>query len=182
MGDSFNKGVIEHDKSSNIVDSHNNHEQPGSQLTKHAFRHSNFYKSHDRGNMINRNLEHLLTPQPSVPHRTAQERGHSTERPASVANSHQNHFSTTGNLATKISMFSPKLPLPYSITQSVFTTKTISSSTVFTLECTTTIHFNKCSIFNNTISHILGTASLPTLVNNRGVFKAATLVQLFLCC
>ena len=101
MGDSFNKGVIEHDKSSNIVDSHNNPEQPGSQLTKHAFRHSNFYKSHDRGNMINRNLEHLLTPQPSVPHRTAQERGHSTERPASVANSHQNHFSTTGNLATK---------------------------------------------------------------------------------
>ena len=132
--------------------------------------------------MITKNLEHLLTPQPSVPHRTAQERGHSTERPASVANSHQNHFSTTGNLATKISMFSPKLPLPYSITQSVFTTKTISSSTVFTLECTTTIHFNNCSIFNNTISYILGTASLPTLVNNRGVFKAATLVQLFLCC
>ena len=58
MGDSFNKGVIEHDKSSNIVDSHNNHEQPRSQLTKQAFRHSNFYKSHDRGNMINRNLEH----------------------------------------------------------------------------------------------------------------------------
>ena len=49
LGDSFNKGVIEHDKSSNIVDSHNNHEQPRSQLTKHAFRHSNFYKSHDRG-------------------------------------------------------------------------------------------------------------------------------------
>ena len=55
--------------------------------------------------MITRNLEHLLTPQPSVPHRTAQERGHSTERPASVANSHQNHFSTMGNLATKISRF-----------------------------------------------------------------------------
>ena len=30
LGDSFNKGVIEHDKSSNIVDSHINHEQPGS--------------------------------------------------------------------------------------------------------------------------------------------------------
>ena len=50
--------------------------------------------------MITRNLEQLI-PQPSVPHRTTSERGHSTERPASVANSHQNYFSTVGNLATK---------------------------------------------------------------------------------
>ena len=58
-------------------------------------------KSHDGGNVIARNLEQLIIPQPSVPHRTTQERGHSTERPASVANSDQNHFSTVGNLATK---------------------------------------------------------------------------------
>ena len=50
--------------------------------------------------MITRNLEQLIIPQPSVPDRTTQERGHSTERLASVANSHQNHFSTVGNLAT----------------------------------------------------------------------------------
>ena len=46
-------------------------------------------------------MEQLIIPQPSVPHRTTQERGHSTKRPASVANSHQNYFSTVGNLATK---------------------------------------------------------------------------------
>ena len=51
--------------------------------------------------MITINLEQLIIPQPNVPHKTTQERGHSTERPASVANSHQNHFSTVGNLATK---------------------------------------------------------------------------------
>ena len=51
--------------------------------------------------MITRNLEQLIISQPSVPHRTTQESEHSTERPASVANSHQNHFSTVGNLATK---------------------------------------------------------------------------------
>ena len=43
-------------------------------LQNMLLRHSKFYKSHERGNMITRNLEHLLTPQPSVPHRTAQER------------------------------------------------------------------------------------------------------------
>ena len=51
--------------------------------------------------MITRNLEQLIIPQPSVPHRIIQERGHCTEMPASVANSHQDHFSTVGNLATK---------------------------------------------------------------------------------
>ena len=51
--------------------------------------------------MIMRNVEQLIIPQPSVPHRTTQERGHSTERPASVANSPQNHFSTVGNPVTK---------------------------------------------------------------------------------
>ena len=51
--------------------------------------------------MITRNLEQLIIPQPSVPHRTTEERGHSTERPASVANSRQNHFSTVGNIANK---------------------------------------------------------------------------------
>ena len=51
--------------------------------------------------MITRNLEQLIAPQPSVPHKTTQERGHTAERPASVANSCQNHFSIVGNLATK---------------------------------------------------------------------------------
>ena len=51
--------------------------------------------------MITRSMEQLIIPQPSVPHRTTKERGHSTKRPASVANSHQNYFSTVGNLATK---------------------------------------------------------------------------------
>ena len=51
--------------------------------------------------MIARNLEQLIIPQPSVPHRATQERGHTTERPASVADSYQNHFSTVGNLVTK---------------------------------------------------------------------------------
>ena len=51
--------------------------------------------------MITRSMEQLIIPQPSVPHRTTQERGHSTERPASVANSQQNYFSTVDNLATK---------------------------------------------------------------------------------
>ena len=97
VGDSFNKGIIEHDTSSNIADSHNSHEQPKSQLATHASRYSDFYKSH----MITRSMEQLIIPQPSVPHRTTQERGHSTKRPASVANSHQNYFSTVGNLATK---------------------------------------------------------------------------------
>ena len=46
-------------------------------------------------------MEQLIIPQPSVPHGTTQERGHSTKRPASVAYSHQNCFSTVGNLATK---------------------------------------------------------------------------------
>ena len=101
LDDSFNIGIIEHDTSSNIADSHNSHEQPKSQLAIHASRYSDFYKSHDRGNMITRSMEQLIIPQPSVPHRTTQERGHSTKRPASVANSHQNDFSTVGNLATK---------------------------------------------------------------------------------
>ena len=51
--------------------------------------------------MITRSMEQLIIPQPSVPHRTTQERGHNTKRPASVANSHQNYFSTVGNIATK---------------------------------------------------------------------------------
>ena len=51
--------------------------------------------------MITRNLEQLIIPQLSVPHGTTYERGHSTERPASVANSHQTHLSAVGNLATK---------------------------------------------------------------------------------
>ena len=51
--------------------------------------------------MITRNLEQLIAPQPSVPHKKTQERGHTAERPASVANSCQNHFSIVGNLATK---------------------------------------------------------------------------------
>ena len=51
--------------------------------------------------MITRNLEQLIAPQPSVPHKTTQERGHTAERPASVANSCQNHFSIVGNLVTK---------------------------------------------------------------------------------
>ena len=51
--------------------------------------------------MITRNLEQLIIPQISVPHRTTQERGHTTERPASVANSCQNHFSAVGHPATK---------------------------------------------------------------------------------
>ena len=70
LGDSFNKGIIEHDTSSNISDSHNSHEQPKNQLPIHASRYSDFYKSHDEGNMITRNLEQLIIPQPSVPHRT----------------------------------------------------------------------------------------------------------------
>ena len=81
----------------------NSPSQPASQPSQpaiHAFRYSDLYKSHDGGNMITRNLEQLI-PQQSVPHRTTSERGHSTERPASVANSHQNHFLTVGNLATK---------------------------------------------------------------------------------
>ena len=91
LGDSFNKGIIEQDTSSNIADSHNSHEQPENQPVIHASRYSNFYKSHDGGNKITRNLEQLIMPQPSVPDRTTQERGYSTERSASVANSHQNH-------------------------------------------------------------------------------------------
>ena len=91
FSDSINKGIIEHDTSSNIADSHNSHEQPENQPVIHASRYSNFYKSHDGGNKITRNLEQLIIPQPSVPDRTTQERGYSTERSASVANSHQNH-------------------------------------------------------------------------------------------
>ena len=101
LGDSLNKGIIEHDTCSNIADNHSSHEQPESQLALHASTYSDFYKSHDRGNMITRNLEQLIIPQPSVPRRTTSEGEHSTERPSSVANSHQNHFSTVGNLATK---------------------------------------------------------------------------------
>ena len=78
-----------------------NHQRLDRNSAIHAFRYSNLYKSHDGGNMITRNLEQFIIPQPSVPDRTTQERGHSTERPASVANSHQNHFSTVGNLVTK---------------------------------------------------------------------------------
>ena len=51
--------------------------------------------------MITRNLEQVIIPQPSVPHRTTKERGHTTERPTPVANSCQNHFSTVDSLATK---------------------------------------------------------------------------------
>ena len=58
-------------------------------------------QSCDGGNIITRNLEQQIIPQPSVPHRTTQERGHTTERPSSVANSHQNHFLTVGDQATK---------------------------------------------------------------------------------
>ena len=70
LGDSFNIGIIEHDTSSNIADSHNSHEQPKSQLAIHASRYSDFYKSNDGGNMITRKLEQLIIPQPSVPHKT----------------------------------------------------------------------------------------------------------------
>ena len=75
LDDSFNKGILEHDSSSNIADSHGSHEQPKSQLAVHASRYSDFYKSHDGGNMITRNLEQLIIPQPSVPHRGSTERG-----------------------------------------------------------------------------------------------------------
>ena len=51
--------------------------------------------------MITRNLEQLIISQISVPHRTTQERGHTTERPASVANSCQNHLLAVGHPATK---------------------------------------------------------------------------------
>ena len=63
--------------------------------------------------MITRNLEQLIIPQPSVQHKTTQERAHITERPTSVANSRQNHFSTVGKPShQKFLRFSPYLPLP----------------------------------------------------------------------
>ena len=83
-------------------------------------------------------------------------------------------------LPPKISRFSPHLPLPFKIMQSISTTNTISSSTtVFYLKCTTTILFNTCSIFNYTISHILGTASLPISVNNWGSSRQQCLYSNF---
>ena len=70
LGDSFNIGIIEHGTSCNIADSYNSHEQPKSHLAIHTSRYSDFYKSHDGGNMITRNLEQLIIPQLSVPHKT----------------------------------------------------------------------------------------------------------------
>ena len=64
LSDSFNKGFLENDTSSNIVDSHNSHEQPESQPDINTSRNAYFYKSHDCENtcMITRNLEQLIIP------------------------------------------------------------------------------------------------------------------------
>ena len=70
-----------HDMSSNIGDNCISHEQPESQPEIH---------------MTTRNLEQLIIPQSNVPQRTTQEGGHNTERPASIANSQQNHCSHCG--------------------------------------------------------------------------------------
>ena len=85
-----------HDTSSNTADSCTSHGQPESQPEIHTSKNLDFYKSHDYRNMITRNLEQLIIPQSSIPQRTTQEGGHNTERPASIANSHQNHCSHCG--------------------------------------------------------------------------------------
>ena len=82
--------------------------------------------------MVTRNLKQLIIPQPSIPHKTTQERGQTTGRPASVANSSQKHFSAVGNLATKNLQV---LTLPtltfYNHAINLDRKNTISSSTVF---------------------------------------------------
>ena len=144
-------------------------EQPKSQLAIHASRYSDFYKSHDRGNMITRSMEQLIIPQPSVPHRTTQERGHSTKRPASVANSHQNYFSTVGNLATKDLevLTSPHLPLPFTITQSISTTTPSVAQQ----------QFSNWSIPPQSTS--IHSYSLPISVNNWGSSRQQCLYSYF---
>ena len=117
--------------------------------------------------MVTWNLELLTIPQWSVPHRTTQERGHATERPASVANSCQIHFSTVGNLAAKFSRFSSYLLYLFqSRNQSWQQTPSVTQQQFSNSSVPPTIHFSTCSIFNYTISNILGTASLPISVNN----------------
>lgn len=96
LSDSFNKGLLENDTSPNITDSRNSHEQPESQPDINSLRNADFYKSDDWENMITRNLEQLIIPQPSVPHRTTQERRQTTERPATATNSRRNHCSHCG--------------------------------------------------------------------------------------
>ena len=97
----------------------------------------------------------------------------------------QIHTKTTFQLwitmPPKTLRFSLYLPLPFTIKKSISTTNTISSSkTVFKLKCTTTIHFNTCSFFNYTISHILGTDSLPISVDNWGSSRQQCLYSYFL--
>lgn len=93
---SFSKGLSENDTSSNIADSYNSHEQSESQPDINNSRNADFYKSHDWENIITRNLEQLIIPQPSVPHGTTQERRHTTDRPATATTSRQNHRSHCG--------------------------------------------------------------------------------------
>lgn len=93
---SFSKGLLENDTSSNIADSYNSHEQSESQPDINNSRNADFYKSHDWENIITRNLEQLIIPQPSVPHGTTQERRHTTDRPATATTSRQNHRSHCG--------------------------------------------------------------------------------------
>ena len=87
LSDSYNKGLLENDTSSNIADSQNSHEQPESQPDINTYRNADFHKSHHCENMITRNLEQLIIPQPSVPHATTQEKRHTTDRPATTTNS-----------------------------------------------------------------------------------------------
>ena len=69
-------------------------------------------------------------------------------------------------LPPKILRFSPYPPLPFTITQSVSTTTPSVAQQQFSNLSVPPQSTSMCSIFNYTISHILGTASLPISVNN----------------
>ena len=128
--------------------------------------------------MITRNLEQVIIPQPSVPHRTTKERGHTTERPTPVANSCQNHFSTVDSLATK-SLKVLTSPDPYllqschqswqqtpSIAQQKFSNSSVPPQS-------TSIHVPSSTAQSVTFWE------LPTSVNNRGLSRQQHMYSYF---
>ena len=79
--------------------------------------------------MITRNLEQLIIPQPSVPPRQLKKEDIAHKGLLQLQIQTKTTFQLWVTWPPKILRFSPYLPLPFTITQSISTTNTISSST-----------------------------------------------------
>ena len=95
LTDSFNKGLLDSNANKNSCSRvESNDSQNNGQSDINTSHNTDFYRSDDWDNKINRSLENLIIPQPSMPHKATQRNRAGTERaPTSIR---QNHCSYCG--------------------------------------------------------------------------------------